>query len=84
METKNNEDNNQILIDLKEQIQKLNHEKLNEHKDQIIKYFEENNVTYNDLLNTKKPSFQKTVSQFCNDKKVNGPLSKLYLALTNN
>ena len=84
MNKSTNNEENSIQIDIKKEINSLNIEKLNEHQNKIIEYFKQNNISYNDLLQIKQKKFQKVVSQFCDDKKLNGALKHLYKSIINN
>ena len=73
-----NNEKHSTPIDIEKEINLLNTEEINQHKNKIIEYFAQNNISYNDLLEMKQKKFQMKLSKFCDDKKLDGALKNLY------
>eukprot|EP01084_Bolivina_argentea_P243858 408693_1 len=59
----------------------LNNEKLNQYKSSIISYFIEKEINGQKLCDANSKTFCRKISTYCNEKKLNAPLKKLYKAL---
>eukprot|EP01084_Bolivina_argentea_P079078 143498_1 len=78
----NNEEKSTFMDVVSEHIDDINKPLLNEHKDKIMEYVKENKIDHNKFTDTSKKEFIADVINYCGEKKLRGPLGKLYNAMT--